>query len=483
MLAKLKLKDRILAGYAVPLAILVGLNALVFLGSQRLAKVLKDSALSQDSVELINRAQIGISRSERELQAYIIDGSDDFRQNYEIGFKNFRTSLEEAERIVTEPGQKERLQRITEYSQLLIDFNHKLVDLVKAGKRSEAIALFRTGQGIQLIRELENVTEEFTREQQRLFEETSQKAETANNFLNLAYGLASLAAIVIGIASAYVIASGIAKTLKEAADKVAVSSGLISSTVQQQERIVVEQAGSVSETSSTMDQLGFVSLQSAQQAEDSADGASRALALAESGTRTVEQTMATMANLKDRIEAIARQIVTLSEQTTQINKVSSLVSDLANQTNMLALNAAVEASRAGESGRGFKVVATEIRKLADASKKSAEKINTLINDIQAAMNSTVMVTDEGMKTADTSIQLARETVNAFVGVSEAIESVFSNSRDISQSAKQQAVAVQEVVAAINALNLGAQETTESIANVRSSTEELNAAARKLEAVV
>jgi methyl-accepting chemotaxis protein len=193
--------------------------------------------------------------------------------------------------------------------------------------------------------------------------------------------------------------------------------------------------------------------------------------------------METMAKLKERIEAIARQIMTLSEQTTQIDKVSSLVGDLANQTNMLALNAAVEASRAGESGKGFGVVATEIRKLADESKKSAAKINTLITDVQSAMNSTVMVTDEGTKTADASIQLARETVNAFLGVSEAVNSVFSNSYDISQSAKQQAVAVQEVVAAINALNLGAQETTDSIAQVRNSTDELNEAARQLEAVI
>lgn len=74
-------------------------------------------------------------------------------------------------------------------------------------------------------------------------------------------------------------------------------------------------------------------------------------------------------------------------------------------------------------------------------------------------------------------------MNAFLGVSEAIDSVFANSRDISQSAKQQAVAVQEVVSAINALNLGARETTEGIVSVRNSTEELNDAARRLEAVI
>ncbi len=87
----------------------------------------------------------------------------------------------------------------------------------------------------------------------------------------------------------------------------------------------------------------------------------------------------------------------LSEQIGQIYNITNLVGDIANQTNMLALNAAVEAARAGEQGKGFAVIATEIRKLADQSRKSAERINNLVTDIQNATNTTVIVTDEGKK--------------------------------------------------------------------------------------
>src|SRR6185295_5640534 len=97
---------------------------------------------------------------------------------------------------------------------------------------------------------------------------------------------------------------------------------------------------------------------------------------------TAQKTIDGMSDLKDKVTAIAAQILKLSEQTSQIGGITDLVSDLASQTNMLALNAAVEAARAGEHGKGFAVVSAEIRKLADQSRKAAERINTLVADVQ-----------------------------------------------------------------------------------------------------
>lgn len=205
--------------------------------------------------------------------------------------------------------------------------------------------------------------------------------------------------------------------------------------------------------------------------------------MAEAGTKTVQQTMQGMSSLKEQVRAIAEQIMRLSEQTGQITNISDLVGDIANQTNMLALNAAVEAARAGEQGKGFSVVASEIRKLADESKKSTEKINALVTDLQASMNSTVMVTDEGTKKTDTSIKLAQETAETFVTVTDAVNNVFVNNQQISLSAKQQAVAVQEILSAINAINSGSRETVTGISQVKVSTQQLNEAAKQLQALV
>ncbi|MBW4665389.1 MAG: methyl-accepting chemotaxis protein [Chroococcus sp. CMT-3BRIN-NPC107] len=299
--------------------------------------------------------------------------------------------------------------------------------------------------------------------------------------LNLILGTGITALIASGLAVLF--ANRATKLIQGIASSIASSSTEIAATVEQQERTVSQQATSVNQTTTTMDELGASSRQSAEQAEASAAGASQALNLAEGGTQAVQQTLKGMTILKDQVNEIALAIIRLSEQTGQIGSVSSLVGDLANQTNMLALNAAVEAARAGENGKGFGVVATEIRKLADQSKKSSEKINTLVGDIQSAINKTVMVTDEGTKKVDQGLELAEKTAVTFTGVADSVNNVFLNSQQISLSAKQQAIAVQQVVTAMNSINLGAKESASGITQVKSSAQQLKEAAQQLKAVV
>ena len=275
----------------------------------------------------------------------------------------------------------------------------------------------------------------------------------------------------------------ITNTLDKFTNTIAKSSEDIVAKVENQEAVANEQASSVSQTTATVDSLGESSRRSAVQAEESAKNASTALSLAETGAATVEQTRVGMESLKDRVREIAEQIINLSEQTEQIAGVSELVGDLANQTNMLALNAAVEAARAGEYGKGFGVVAGEIRKLADQSRKSADQINNLVTDVQAAMNSAVMVTDEGKKTAESSIELALDTAESFIGVKNAVNNVFANTSEISEVAKLQAVGIQEILAAINALNLGAMDTAADMEEVKASTVQLKKSTKELKAIV
>ena len=288
---------------------------------------------------------------------------------------------------------------------------------------------------------------------------------------------------LVGSGFAVLLAKRTTKLIQQIAGEIAASSTEIATTVAQQERTVSVQASSVSQTTTTMDELDASSRQSAEQAEASASGARQALALAENGTQAVQQTMQGMTTLKDKVGAIAEQILRLSEQTTQIGGISGLVGDLANQTNMLALNAAVEAARAGEHGKGFSVVAAEIRKLADESKKSAQKITALVADIQASINTTVMVTDEGTKTVDQGIDLAQGTAETFTHVADSVNNVFLNSQQISLNVKQQAIAVRQVVEAMNAINLGARESATGISQVKISTQQLQAAAQNLKQMV
>ncbi|MEM9265460.1 MAG: methyl-accepting chemotaxis protein [Cyanobacteria bacterium P01_F01_bin.13] len=273
------------------------------------------------------------------------------------------------------------------------------------------------------------------------------------------------------------------KVLQQSVVTMADSSSEIAATVEVQERLVADQTASVNVTTSTIEELGSASLQAAQKADSSATGAREALDLSETGSQAVQNTVQGIEELRNKVGAIADQIMQLSEQTEQISTISGLVADVADQTNMLALNAAVEAARAGEQGKGFAVVAGEIRKLADQSRDSAGKINILVDAIQSSINSTVMVTDEGNKTAKAGIEVAQGTADVFNRIAAAINEVYANSQQIAKSAKQQAVGVQQAVSAMNAINLGAKETVTAVSQVQSSTEELKTIAQELQVAV
>ncbi len=327
--------------------------------------------------------------------------------------------------------------------------------------------------------DLDRNEREFTPAEPQRSDRETREIQAGFSNLRLTLILGGLIELGLIFYALWAIASGVNRRFEEVAQAITESSTDIATTMSQQERIANDQAASVNETTTTMDELGASSRQSAEQAEAAAADARNALGLTEGGSKAVERTLRDMSLLKAKVGEIAEQILRLSEQTSQIRNISGLVSDLANQTNMLALNAAVEAVRAGEQGKGFAVVAAEIRKLADQSQQSTEKINGLVLDIQTAINSTVIVTDQGSKTVNASLQVAQETAEAFEGVTDAINNITLSTQQISLSAKQQAIAIQQVVQAMNSLNTVADQTAQGISQVKTGTERLNSVANNL----
>lgn len=260
-------------------------------------------------------------------------------------------------------------------------------------------------------------------------------------------------------------------------------SGQMLANVDQQEQMVSQQSTSVHETTVTVDQLSASSKLSAQQAEAALVTAEQVLGQVNEGNTAVHKTIVQMETLKQKVEAMAGQVLHLSQQTGQIGTVSTLVADLANQTNMLALNAAVEAVRAGEQGKGFAVVAGEIRKLADESRQSGQKISDLVNEIQKAIRETIIVTEAGTKNVEESVQTAQSTSGIFSNITVAMGRVVENSQQIALNSQQQSVAIQQVTEAMNQLTQGATETAQGMSQTKTGTEQLNQAALKLKSIV
>jgi methyl-accepting chemotaxis protein len=303
------------------------------------------------------------------------------------------------------------------------------------------------------------------------------------NQLKIIFGLITLASLASALTLGIFRGRQLVSLLEQLASGISTTSRQIFSALAEQERIASQQAASVNETTTTMDELEASSQQSAEQAKAAVDAAQGALQLAEGGTQAVKKTLEGMFTLEEKVEAIAEQIVRLSEQANEVGSISQLVSDLSNRTHMLALNSSVEAIRAGEHGKGFAVVADEIRKLADQSQRSTERISGLVSEIQRAINSTVMVAEEGTKTVKVGVHIAQETDQAFAGVADAVSKVVLNNQQISLNLKQQVDAMQQVVEAMDTINKGSKETATGISQIKSGTEDLNNSAQVLKQMV
>ena len=163
--------------------------------------------------------------------------------------------------------------------------------------------------------------------------------------------------------------------IRDAVSRLAAGTQEILSTTTQQATGTQQQAAAVSQTVATVNEVAQTADQAAERANAVADAARKAEAVGKTGRQAVDDSVASMGTVRDQVQSIAENILSLAERAQAIGEIIATVNDIAEQTNILALNAAVEASRAGEHGKGFAVVATEVKTLAAQSKKQRGKSN------------------------------------------------------------------------------------------------------------
>ncbi|WP_204104237.1 MULTISPECIES: methyl-accepting chemotaxis protein [Spirulina sp. CCY15215] len=279
------------------------------------------------------------------------------------------------------------------------------------------------------------------------------------------------------------ISKAITSTLEEMVNTVATTSEEIAMVAVKQDTVASQQAAAVQETTTTMSQLEASSQQSSQQVNSVVERAQEVFDLAQQGSETSSRTLQEIYQLQETVVAVATQIEQLTAQSRAIESISKLVNDIAQQTNLLALNASIEAVRAGDQGRGFTVVATEIRKLAEQTQQSTQNINERVKAIQEAVQRTVTIAERITQNVKLGVSLTSETAQTFEGVKQAIGDVVLSSQQIAQSIQQEAFAIAQVVQAMEQINQGAQETAWGIGQTKLVTQKLNETTLSLQALV
>ena len=211
-----------------------------------------------------------------------------------------------------------------------------------------------------------------------------------------------------------------------------------------------------------------------QLADQSSTAANRVAAIAQEGGNSIAGAARQMEEIANSVASSAETIQQLSDRSTDIGQFSETIANIAEQTNLLALNAAIEAARAGEHGRGFAVVADEVRKLAEGSAEAASKIAELITSIQVDTTKAVDSMAKWTEDVKNGKEVVDEAGNAFDAIVNAVEGLTHNAETILSAARVSAEKANALVHTMDSLNKASGEISDETGSVSAATEELSA---------
>ena len=475
-----KLQDWIMAGYLVPVFLsFISASLVYFEGVKKLQNQERRVEMLHERRGRVKDLAYSISAMQQTVRGYLISKNKQELQEYEQWDTNFYELSERLRNEIVAPQKRQNLNLIIEVGNKLNEFNRRLISYVELGKPEKATEAFTTGKVKALSSNVDDLVRQFQAIEEKELLAQEAVLKDAITFLTVVVFGTAIATAILAIALGRLISKAIGDRMRGETTTIASSSSEIAATIVQQERISVEQATSVHQITSSIDELNASFQKVTQQTQTTARDANEALKLAETGGDAVKLTLQGMSALQHTVEAIASQSDRLNDKSSEINKIVALVSELSSQINILALNASIEAVRAGENGRGFGVVATEIRRLADRSHEYTRNINNLISELQKAIAQSATASTEGTLKVEEGMKIVSEMASAFHGVSEAINNVDLSNQQIALNAKHQLVAIEQIVQGMNAINQGAQENASGVSQVKIGIQRLDFALQNL----
>ncbi|MDR3626350.1 MAG: methyl-accepting chemotaxis protein, partial [Ignavibacteriaceae bacterium] len=261
--------------------------------------------------------------------------------------------------------------------------------------------------------------------------------------------------------------------VSDAAYATASAANEISSSTEEMSAGALEQSSQTTEVATAVGEMTKTILETSRNSSSASEAAKKSGAIAHEGGRVVEETIEGMNRIADVVNKSAETVQALGKSSDEIGEITQVIEDIADQTNLLALNAAIEAARAGEQGRGFAVVADEVRKLAERTTKATKEIAAMIKHIQKDTEGAVISMQLGTTEVEKGKYLADKAGKSLKQIIQGAEEVADIAVQVAAASEQQSSAAEQISKNIEAINNVAQESASGIQQVARASEDLS----------
>lgn len=478
------IQRRLAVGFSVGPLILAIIAAIIYFDTQGMIAARGETRASYDVLLTLSEIQSDLTDLETGARGFVLTGDQAYLKPYESARVGLDRRLQElSAQVRSDPNQLRAAETLRALAGQKAAVMGEAVTLRRDSGFDAAVRYVNTGRGQALMDQARAAIGELRAVHTRILDQrtTEAQASEALTINTVVYGTLLCFAVLV-ILGAYTVRA-IAAPVRGAVDALASTSTEILAGATEQAASMRQQASAVAEAVSTVDEVLQTSEQAAQRANAVADSSQRAAEVGAAGRRAVLNTVEEMDAVREQSRAIAESILTLSERAQAIGEIIAAVNDIAEQTNLLALNASIEASRAGEHGAAFSVVAGEIKARADQSKKSTGQVRQILGEIQKSTNAAVLATEEGARRVDRAIGTANEAGETISALVDTISDASLSAAQIVASAGQQATGMGQIHQAMSQIKEASVQSLAATRQSEQAAKDLHALGRTLTAMV